>query len=107
MSTCIKGGAVGWQKGRVAPGAERERSCVRLKAAERQPVASPCDLRGTCSSGAGIRSSLRALPQGAHLIGGCAPGCSPSEAVPRTPWPGYDIQPVSGPLTPCTACSVP
>ena len=30
-----------------------------------------------------------------------------SEAVPRTPWPGYGIQPVSGPLTPCTACSVP
>ena len=29
------------------------------------------------------------------------------EAVPRTPWPGYGIQPVSGPLTPCTACSVP
>ena len=28
------------------------------------------------------------------------------EAVPRTPWPGYGIQPVSGPLTPCTACSV-
>ena len=25
-----------------------------------------------------------------------------SEAVPRTPWPGYGIQPVSGPLTPCT-----
>ena len=30
-----------------------------------------------------------------------------SEAVPRTPWPGYGIQPVSGPLTPRTACSVP
>ena len=30
-----------------------------------------------------------------------------NEAVPRTPWPGYGIQPVSGPLTPCTACSVP
>ena len=30
-----------------------------------------------------------------------------TEAVPRTPWPGYGIQPVSGPLTPCTACSVP
>ena len=30
-----------------------------------------------------------------------------SEAVPRTPWPGYGIQPVSGPLTPCTAYSVP
>ena len=30
-----------------------------------------------------------------------------SEAVPRTPWPGYGIQPVPGPLTPCTACSVP
>ena len=30
-----------------------------------------------------------------------------SEAVPRTPWPGYGIQPVSGSLTPCTACSVP
>ena len=24
------------------------------------------------------------------------------EAVPRTPWLGYGIQPVSGPLTPCT-----
>ena len=32
---------------------------------------------------------------------------STAEAVPRTPWPGYGIQPVSGPLTPCTACSVP
>ena len=31
----------------------------------------------------------------------------PTEAVPRTPRPGYGIQPVSGPLTPCTACSVP
>ena len=30
-----------------------------------------------------------------------------TEAVPRTPWPGYGIQPVYGPLTPCTACSVP
>ena len=30
-----------------------------------------------------------------------------TEAVPRTPWPGYGIQAVSGPLTPCTACSVP
>ena len=30
-----------------------------------------------------------------------------TEAAPRTPWPGYGIQPVSGPLTPCTACSVP
>ena len=35
----------------------------------------------------------------------CKPG--DIEAVPRTPWPGYGIQPVSGPLTPCTACSVP
>ena len=26
-----------------------------------------------------------------------------NEAVPRTPWPGYGIQPVSGPLTPLTA----
>ena len=26
----------------------------------------------------------------------------PSEAVPRTPWLGYGIQPVSGPLTPST-----
>ena len=26
----------------------------------------------------------------------------PIEAVPRTPWLGYGIQPVSGPLTPCT-----
>ena len=24
------------------------------------------------------------------------------EAVPRTPWLGYGLQPVSGPLTPCT-----
>ena len=37
-----------------------------------------------------------------HKFSGAA-----SEAVPRTPWPGYGIQPVSGPLTPCTACSVP
>ena len=34
-------------------------------------------------------------------------GIMGTEAVPRTPWPGYGIQPVSGPLTPCTACSVP
>ena len=34
-------------------------------------------------------------------------GGSGTEAVPRTPWPGYGIQPVSGPLTPCKACSVP
>ena len=27
---------------------------------------------------------------------------SHAEAVPRTPWLGYGIQPVSGPLTPCT-----
>ena len=40
----------------------------------------------------------------------CSPSCfDPDslllaylEAVPRTPWPGYGIQPVSGPLTPCT-----
>ena len=25
-----------------------------------------------------------------------------TEAIPRTPWPGYGIQPVSGPLTPCS-----
>ena len=29
-------------------------------------------------------------------------GSNPIEAVPRTPWPGYGIQQVSGPLTPCT-----
>ena len=40
-------------------------------------------------------------------LAGCRPRTVPSEAVPRTPWPGYGIQPVSGPLTPCTACSVP
>ena len=58
----------------MAPGAEGERSRLRLKAAERQGVASPRDFRGACSVGGGIRSSLRALPQGAHLIGSCAPG---------------------------------
>ena len=40
-----------------------------------------------------------------RLLRGGWLGCT--EAVPRTPWPGYGIQPVSGPLTPCTACSVP
>ena len=30
-----------------------------------------------------------------------APACDP-EAVPRTPWLGYGIQPVSGPPTPST-----
>ena len=30
-----------------------------------------------------------------------------SEAVPRTPWLGYGIQPVSGPLTPCTETKTP
>ena len=30
-----------------------------------------------------------------------------SEAVPRTPWLGYGIQPVSGPLTPCTEGKTP
>ena len=29
------------------------------------------------------------------------------EAVPRTPWLGYGIQPVSGPLTPCTEGKTP
>ena len=29
------------------------------------------------------------------------------EAVPRTPWPGYGIQQVSGPLTPCTEGKTP
>ena len=29
------------------------------------------------------------------------------EAVPRTPWLGYSIQPVSGPLTPCTEGKTP
>ena len=29
------------------------------------------------------------------------------EAVPRTPWLGYGIQPVSGPLTPCTEGNTP
>ena len=30
-----------------------------------------------------------------------------TEAVPRTPWLGYGIQPVSGPLTPCTEGKTP
>ena len=31
----------------------------------------------------------------------------PIEAVPRTPWLGYGIQPVSGPRTPCTEGKTP
>ena len=31
--------------------------------------------------------------------------CS-TEAVPKTPWPGYGIQPVSGPLTPATSTNI-
>ena len=52
--------------------------------------------------------SCSVLGCGAVLI--CCAVCrvvAAVEAVPRTPWPGYGIQPVSGPLTPCTACSVP
>ena len=68
---------MGWQKAEVAPGAQRERSRLRLKAAERQGEASSCDFRGASSVSGGIRSCLRARRQGAHLIGGCAPGRSP------------------------------
>ena len=35
------------------------------------------------------------------------PGSPGTEAVPRTPWLGYGIQPVSGPLTPCTEGKTP
>ena len=41
-----------------------------------------------------MRGCYRAPPRVCSKEGG--------EAVPRTPWPGYGIQPVSGPLTPCT-----
>ena len=77
MRTCIWGGAVGLHKVEGAPAAGTERSRVRLKAAEDQAIACPLDFRGACNVGGGICSSLRALPQGAHLIGGCAPGRRP------------------------------
>ena len=41
-----------------------------------------------------MRGCYRAPPRVCSKEGG--------EAVPRTPWSGYGIQPVSGPLTPCT-----
>ena len=47
------------------------------------------------------------LFRGLSLALAAGTGGGAAEAVPRTPWPGYGIQPVSGPLTPCTACSVP
>ena len=39
--------------------------------------------------------------------GGGGEGRRNGEAVPRTPWLGYGIQPVSGPLTPCTEGKTP
>ena len=39
-------------------------------------------------------------PNFAVFVIGCHIGTT--EAVPRTPWLGQGIQPVSGPLTPCT-----
>ena len=41
-----------------------------------------------------MRGCYRAPPRVCSKEGG--------EAVPRTPWLGYGIQPASGPLTPCT-----
>ena len=43
---------------------------------------------------AAMRGCYRAPPRVCCKEGG--------EAVPRTPWPGYGILPVSRPLTPCT-----
>ena len=37
-----------------------------------------------------------------HIDSMCHECIKTSEAVPRTPWLGYGIQPVSGPLTPST-----
>ena len=46
-----------------------------------------------------MRGCYRAPPRVCSKEGG--------EAVPRTPWRGYGIQPVSGPLTPCTEGKTP
>ena len=46
-----------------------------------------------------MRRCYRAPPRVCSKEGG--------EAVPRTPWLGYGIQPVSGPLTPCTEGKTP
>ena len=46
-----------------------------------------------------MRGCYRAPPRACSKEGG--------EAVPRTPWLGYGIQPVSGPLTPCTEGKTP
>ena len=46
-----------------------------------------------------MRGCYRAPPRVFSKEGG--------EAVPRTPWLGYGIQPVSGPLTPCTEGKTP
>ena len=46
-----------------------------------------------------MRGCYRAPPRVCSKEGG--------EAVPRTPWLGYGIQPVSGPLTPCTEGKTP
>ena len=48
---------------------------------------------------AAMRGCYRAPPRVCSKEGG--------EAVPRTPWLGYGIQPVSGPLTPCTEGKTP
>ena len=81
LDTCIRGRPVGLQKAEVAPGG-RERSRVRLKEADRQAVASPCDFRGACSVSGGIRPTLRAqylaLPQGDTLSAAACQAVAPT-----------------------------
>ena len=55
-----------------------------------------------------LRAMVDVEPSGSSDLGGDPLDDEPpssslaSEAVPRTPWLGQGIQPVSGPLTPCT-----
>ena len=63
------------QKAEMAPGVERD-AVADSEAAERQAVASPCDFRGACSVGGGIRFAPRAPSWGGLLTGSCAPGRS-------------------------------
>ena len=74
------------------------------------PALGDMSIHGTAQASGDVRDMMVAKKDEllAHpLVMGAGVAPVVTEAVPRTPWPGYGIQPVSGPLTPCTACSVP
>ena len=70
------------QKAEMAPRVERD-AAADSEAAERQAVASPCDFRGACSVGGGIRFAPRAPSWGGLLTGSCAQG--------RSLHPGFQV----------------